>query len=493
MKKIQSIHFVGIKGVGMAPLAIVAKEAGFKVSGCDIGEEFITDAPLAKAGIIPKIGFSPSHIVSSTRAGGNSSGNSKVDLVITTGAHGGLDNPEVKFAKAKNIPVLTQGQAVGEFMQGDMFGRSQIGISVTGSHGKTTSTSIPATLLKESGMDPSFVVGTGDIPSLGSNGHFGKGKYFIAEADEYATEPVYDKTTKFLWQHPKIAIFTNIELDHTDLYPSLVDVHRVFLQFAKSLSPDSVLVAYGGDQQIQKLIKEYHGRVITYGYTKGNDYILKKISVLEDQTFFWVDAFGNSMGEFVISIPGEHNALNAVGALIAALEAGVGIENIKKGMIAFKGSKRRFEYVGKLASGALLYDDYAHHPTEIKKTLSAFRIRFPKSKIVCIFQPHTYSRTKSLFEDFSTSFSNADTVAISNIYSSLREEPDLTVSSQALVLSIKRFHKDALFLPELLDVIKYIEQKQFGKDTVVITMGAGDIYKVNQKLKISSKGQSASG
>ncbi len=478
MKKIKSIHFVGIKGVGMAPLAIIAKEAGFTVSGCDIADEFITDEPLQKVGITPMVDFSPSHL---------SGGRAKmVDLVITTGAHGGFDNPEVAFAREKGIPVWTQGEAVGEFMKGELFGRTQIGISVTGSHGKTTTTALLATVLKEAGADPSYVIGTGNVPSLGSSGHFGHGKYFVAEADEYATEPTYDKTPKFLWQHPEIAIFTNIELDHPDLYDSVDAIRKACLQFANKLPQNGTLIAYGGDPQTEKLLKEYTGNRITFGFTDNNDLVVTRISNTVDQTFFWVARHGNTLGEFVLSISGEHNVLNATAVIAAALECGFSIDVIKKGLMRYTGSKRRSEYIGQLASGALLYDDYAHHPTEIKKTLTAFRKRFPKSKLVCIFQPHTYSRTKTLFDQFVTSFSTADTVILSDIYPSLRESSDVTISSKLLVDKIKAIHKDVLFLSVLHDVVEYIKRQQYGKDVVVITMGAGDIYKIASSLLASS-------
>ena len=179
MNKIKNIHFLGIKGVGMTPLAIIAKEAGFKVSGCDLDEEFITDAPLERAGIKSLVGFSEEHLLA-------------CDLLITTGAHGGFENIEVIKAKQLGIPVWTQGQAVGKFMDGELLKDVFEGISVAGSHGKTTTSAMIATILKENKQDPTFLIGTGDIPSLGSSGHFGKGKYFVAEADEYATEPKYD-------------------------------------------------------------------------------------------------------------------------------------------------------------------------------------------------------------------------------------------------------------------------------------------------------------
>lgn len=452
----KSIHFVGIKGVGMTPLAVIAKEAGMKVSGSDIKETFITDELLKKAGVVPLVGFSPSHL---------SSGSTNVDLVITTGAHGGFNNVEVIEAKRKNIKVMTQGEAVGVFMEGSIFGRKFIGISVTGTHGKTTTTAMIATILKSCGLDPSFVIGTGNVLSLGSSGHYGKGKYFVAEADEYMTEPNFDKTIKFMWQHPKIAVITNIEFDHPDAYKNIDETREAFLKFANQLPRDGVLITCGDESQVKRLISQFRGRKITYGFSKSNDFVV-----------------GEALKDVRLSVFGEHNRLNATSAFIVGLEVGLAQEKIKKGLMEFKGSKRRSEYIGKLAAGALLYDDYAHHPTEIQNTLKAFKQNFPNHQIVCIFQPHTYSRTKSLFEQFSVSFNDADTVILTNIYSSLREKPDLTVSMLDLTQKIKSNARKSLFLPKLSDVVKYINNERYGKNVIVITMGAGDVYKINEKL-----------
>lgn len=467
------MHFVGIKGVGMTPLAIIAKEAGFTVTGCDIAEEFITDEALTKAGISSVNGFSTSHIENS-------------DMVITTGAHGGFDNPEVKAAKEKGITVLTQGEAVGVFMRGELFKKQFKGISVAGSHGKTTTTAMIATILAKAGMDPSYIIGTSSISSLGMPGHFGKkGKFFVAEADEYATEPFYDKTPKFLWQHPEILVITNIELDHPDLFPTIESIRNAFVQFVNSLPKEGILILCGDDEQNKMLLKEYGGKVITYGYSSVNDFVIKRSYSSDSQTFFWVEMNGSLLGEFAINVVGEHNALNALAAVITAIQCGLSVETIQKVLPSFAGSKRRFEYKGKLSSGALLFDDYAHHPTEIKKTLEALRKSYLKKRIVCIFQPHTYSRTKKLFEDFIRSFNSADEVIISSIYPSLREEPDPTVSSELLVSHLSKIHRNALFLPGLPDVVKYINEKSYTDKAVVITMGAGDIYKIQEELPLS--------
>lgn len=471
--KIKKIHFVGIKGVGQTALAIIAKEAGIKVSGSDVEEEFITSECLKKAGILGIKTFFKENILDQ-------------DLIITTGAHGGFENVEVKEAKVKGIRVITKGEAVGEFMKGEILGRDFTGISVAGSHGKTTLTAMIATILKENQLDPSFVVGTGEIASLGNPGHFGKGRFFVAEADEYATEPQFDKTPQFLWQHPKIAVFTNIELDHPDIYKNVDEVRAAFIKFASSLSADGTLIACADSEQVRLLLKDYTGKVLTYGFSPTCDFVLTEVRVSGTQTFFWVKSRGTSLGEFVLKVPGEHNALNALGASVAALEAGLPLEAVKKGLTAFTGTKRRLEYIGELSSGVLLYDDYAHHPTEIQSSLKAIAQAYPKYKIICIFQPHTYSRTKELLEQFSRSFNQANLVILTDIFPSAREPEDKTISSKILAENVAKFNKNVLFLPGLVDVVEYVGQTRFDKNTIILTMGAGDVYKVADRLQLGT-------
>lgn len=470
MQKIQSIHFVGIKGVGMTPLAVIAKEAGMSVTGSDSAERFITDEILEKAGIIPFHGFDKNHV-------------GTVDLVITSGANGGFDNEEVKAAKDKGISVMTQGQAVGYFMSGEPFGKSEtIGISVAGCHGKTTTSAMIATVLKGAGKDPSFVVGTGRIPSLGSSGHFGNGDFFVAEADEYATEPQYDKTPKFLWQHPQIAVVTNIEYDHLDLYPtfaSLVEAYKTFM--SQVLESGGKLVVCGDDPEIRKIIDGSEKHAITYGFNSGNNYVLSNIEDVVGGTGCSVAKNGTSVGSFLIPILGEHNALNALATLIVGQESGLTVEEIQQGLSSFQGTKRRLEYVGKLPSGAYVFDDYAHHPTEIQKTLTALRRRYKEMNIICVFQPHTFSRTKLLFEEFTSSFSDVNTLILTDIYASKREAFDSSISSQDLAQAVKN-PADVLYLPSLSDVVQYVHKKQFDAHTILVTMGAGDVYQVAYEL-----------
>ena len=470
--KIKKIHFVGIKGVGMAPLAIIAKQAGLHVTGCDVEEVFITDEELIKAGITPIVGFSKDHIAG-------------FDLVIATGAHGGLENPEVKEAVVRKIQVLSQGEALGVFQKGEIFGKDFFGISIAGSHGKTTATAIVATMLSENNLDPSFVIGTGEVPSLGSSGHFGKGKYFVAEADEYLADVVSDKTPKFLFQNPNIILVTNIDYDHPDVFSSIDDLMSAFNKFTENLPQDGVLIAYGDGVENRKFIADFKGRKITYGSSPDNDYILERVSFDSDRMFFWVKNGETILGQFSVGVFGEQNALNSLGSVVVGLELGLSIDQIKKGLSVFKGTKRRSEFIGNLQNGGLVYDDYAHHPQEIKKTLEAFRKSFPKYKIIPIFQPHMYSRTKRFFSDFANSFSDSDEVLITEIFPSFREEVDKNFSSRLLAQEIKKFGKNAAYFANPADVVKYVSSQNYSKNTLVITMGAGDIYKIGKELMLN--------
>jgi len=454
----------------MTPLAIIAKEAGFDVTGSDVEQEFITDAALKKAGISPLVGFSSDHIADQS-------------LVITTGAHGGFDNAEVIAAKTKNIPVMSAGEATGEFMKGTLFKKKFVGISVAGTHGKTTTTAIIATMFSENNYDPSYIIGTGNVGSLGLPGHFGTGRYFVAEADEYATEPVHDKRARFLWQHPTFAIFTNIEHDHPDIYPTINAVRETFLSFAKQLSDKGLLIACGDDPQIKQLLREFDGRAITYGFSPENNYVLDRVAVSGEQTFFWVKSRGVPLGEFAIRVAGEHNALNALAAVIVGLETGLSVEKIRKGLLAFNGSKRRLEFIGDLRTGAKIYDDYAHHPTEIKTTLATLRQQYPKKKIICIFQPHTYTRTQQFFHHFTSAFGSVDMVILTDIFASAREKVDPSVSSKNLAFAMGNRHKAVMYLPSLSDVVQYIQQNKLRSDTIIVTMGAGDVYSIHSSLE----------
>ncbi len=473
MNKPKSIHFVGIKGVGMTPLAIIAKEAGIMVTGSDVSETFITDVPLERAGIQPFPGFSPEHV-------GN------VDLVITTGAHGGYDNPEVIAAKERDIPVLTKGEAVGSYMNGAMLGTSYKGIAIAGSHGKTTTAAMLATIFMKLQQDPSYLIGTSEIPSLsGMPGHFGEGAYFIAEADEYATEPTYDKTPQFFHQNPALIVITNIEHDHPDIYPTVTDVTNAFITFANRLPENGLVILCGDGNEAKAFMKQYAGNTVTYGISPENDYVLTDFRFTDGKMSFEVQSHENKIGTVTLFVPGQHNGLNAVAALLAAKASGISVGEAKQALQFFTGTKRRLEYKGKLESGAILYDDYAHHPTEITSTLQALKNLYPEKNILCIFQPHTYSRTKELLTEFASSLTHADTVILLPIFASSREAPDESVSSESLASLLREQHHDTFLLEKNEDVVEYIDQNGFTSETVIVTMGAGDVYKISEGLRVT--------
>ncbi|HVZ58550.1 MAG TPA: UDP-N-acetylmuramate--L-alanine ligase [Patescibacteria group bacterium] len=465
MNKVKSIHFVGIKGVGLTPLAIIAKQAGIKVTGSDVAEEFITDQALKKAGITPLVDFLPEHLPKN------------LDLVITTGAHGGLDNPEVVAARERLIPVMTKGEAVGAFMQGDLLGRSFTQIAVAGSHGKTTSTAMLATVLQKAGFDPTYIIGTGSTSALDLPGHLGKGQYFVAESDEYATEPAHNHKAQFLWQYPDVLLLTNIEHDHPDIYPTLMDVEKVFREFATHISTKGFIVGCGDDELVYSLLKEHPGKTISFGFSPKNQYVLTRVHISGGQMFFRLQREGMDLEEFRLSVFGEHNALNAAGVVAVCMELGIPLEKIKEALPEFSGSKRRLEYKGQLTTGAYLFDDYAHHPTEIRNTLKSLRIRYPKSTLIAIFQPHTYSRTKALLPEFVTAFDDANDVIIMDIFSSAREKKDPTITSGLLAQQLAVRHPAVLYLPTIEDVAALLSKENLKDNTVIVFMGAGDIYK----------------
>ncbi len=457
-------HFIGIKGVAMTALAIVAKEQGNKVTGSDVDEEFPTSEVLKKYGITPLPGFRKENIVGSP------------DLVVVTGAHGGMNNPEARAAKELGLKVLMHAQALTEFIGGKKC------LAVSGNHGKTTTAALLAHILAKNNLDPSFAIGCGQIKSLGAPGHFGKGEYFIAEADEYATDPGQDPTPRFFWLNPEVAAITNIDFDHPDVYKDISQVRQAFLTFSRKIPANGILVADIDNENVRRILSEVKSKVVTYGFSPSADYRIIRVSAVEGKTWFWVSFKNLDLGQFCLSIPGEFNASNALCAGVIANYLGISWDKIRETLLTFEGTKRRFEKVGE-KNGIKFFDDYAHHPDQIRQTLQAARAWFPKERIICIFQPHTFSRTKALFTEFSRSFSGADVVIITDIYSSAREKPDPQVSSQALANEIIKYKRNVHYFGKIVDAASFL-QKQMIKGDIVVTMGAGDIYKLFDYIDI---------
>lgn len=479
-KHIKKIFFIGIKGVGMCPLAIISHQAGFLVAGSDLEEEFITDESLVKEDIQVFNGFEEFDIDLFFN-------DTKPDecLVVTTGAHGGFSNPQVKFAKEKGIVVLTQGQALAVMMEGDIFGREDIeGVAIAGAHGKTTISSMLSsalTLLKE---DPTYSVGTGELFPIGAPGHYGKGKYFVVEADEYASEPVFDKIPKFLYLKPKFAIFNNIDFDHPDLFKDTESVFKAFVDFAHQIKSGGTLFINGDDKYLASINEKLHKdiKIRTYGENAENDYVISDIVQEGLRSEFIVSKAGRKIEQFGIEVPGEHNARNALAVIAFLLESGFSVEKIKETLLQWRGSKRRLELVGVTKKGVKVFDDYGHHPAEIETTIKALKRAYPDKKLVVIFQSHTYSRTKSLLSEFAESFKNADELVLLPIFASQRDTEQDILPKEAMINAFTSVLPRVKFQETFDDVVEYVGQNHQNRDEIVLTIGAGDVYKIANTL-----------
>jgi UDP-N-acetylmuramate--alanine ligase len=447
-------YFVGIKGIAMAALSIIAKERGDLVGGSDIPEAFPSDSELKQHGIAVDAGFKTAAVESFSP-----------QTVIYTGAHGGMDNPQVQWAVAHGIPAVAHGRALGDFM------KPYRQVSVSGCHGKTTTSAMIAFLCTKAGTDASYAVGTGEINGLGSAGHAGRGEWFIAEADEYLTDPGHDLTPRFLWQHPELLLITNIDYDHPDAYSDISQVQDAYRKFIGNRTQDGWVIANGDDQNSKEVLPAT--RCIRIGTANTNDYAITDIKVSDQSISFELHG-ENGIIPLQISVPGLHNVYNAAFASVAAHRMGVPWSIIRDGLVRFTGSKRRFELIEN-ARGMAFYDDYAHHPIEISSTLSAAKGWFPGRRIICVFQPHTYSRTHSLMADFSVCFSDADIILITDIYASARERNDLGFSGSILADAVSKHHPEVHYA-KTPGMVSEILRKICDSGDVILFMGAGDIY-----------------
>lgn len=454
-----AIHFVGIKGVGVSALALVAKGMGYQVTGSDTAEEFITDAPLKAADITPQVGFAAEHVAPGT------------DLVVVGAAYG-KDNPEVIAAKAANIPVWTYSELLG-YLSGQ-----KKTVAVAGTHGKTTTTSLLAYLLHSAGHSPSYVIGTGQVVGLPAHGAAGTGEYFVTEADDYMRAP-NDPVAKFLDLSPYAAIITSIEHDHPDMYPSLRDVVESFYQFAMRVSGQGFLVVNADDPQIKKLqVRLADRQFITYGFDEAADYRIEMVETKTGEPIrFRLMQKETAHGPFEISLHGQHNIANAAAAITTALRLGVAEEAIIKFLPNFTTVERRYQLIGSVGN-IVVIDDYAHHPTSVQLTLETAKKQFAERPVWCFFQSHTYSRTKALLKEFGTAFTAASVVIVTDIFASAREA-EATITTQDLVAEIGKHHKNVMYVPK--EKLLHFMEKNLPQNAVAITMGAGDIYKIGRE------------
>lgn len=448
-KKIKHIHFVGIGGIGMSGIAEVLLNLGYKVSGSDMKESDTTER-LRKLGGEISIGHRTENV--------------KAPHVLVISSAVKNDNVEVVAAREKQIPVIPRVEMLAELM------RLKYGVAIAGAHGKTTTTSMVATVLAAGGIDPTVVIG-GKLNSLGTNAKLGQGEFLVAEADE--------SDGSFLKLSPTIAVVTTIDAEHLDYYKDIDEIKAAFLAFINKVPFYGVSMLYLDQPHIQALIPEVRKRYLTYGLSTQADYQAKEVSLKQLGSRFKVLHHEQDLGWFELSVPGVHNINNSLAAIGVARELDIDVEIIRKALKEFSGVQRRFTIKGEVG-GIIVVDDYGHHPTEVKATLAAAAAGLER-RVVVVFQPHRYTRTQHLLEEFFTAFNQADKLIVMDIYAA-GEKPIPGVSGQALYEGIKKHgHKDVTFLPDKGAVVDCMVGT-LKKGDLMITLGAGDVWKVGEQV-----------
>ncbi len=448
-RSIKKVHFVGIGGIGMSGIAEILLSQGFEISGSDLAKSEITDR-LEGLGMTVYEGHSRKNL-------------KNVDVLVYSSAVN-LDNPEVKEAMELKIPVIKRSEMLAECM------RMKYGIGIAGTHGKTTTTSMVGLVLTEGGIDPTIIVG-GKLSGLGgTNARLGKGEFIVVEADEF------DRT--FLKLTPSIAAITTLEQEHLDTYKDLDDIKSAFIQFANKVPFFGFVLLCLDEPALQDIIPLINKKVITYGLTSQAD--VRAIDLVHDQCSveYSIVYREEKLGRIKLSIPGAHNVQNSLVAISIGKELGVDFKTIKKALESFSGVYRRFET--KYKNEILVIDDYAHHPTEINATLSGIRAGW-KRRLVTVFQPHLYSRTRDFHAEFGRSFLNTDVFICTDVYPA-REDPIKGITGEIVANAAKNFgHKNVLYEPDK-NKIPSLLMDEFKKDDIIITMGAGDIWKYGEKF-----------
>ena len=449
--KIEKIHCVGIGGIGMSGIAEVLLNLGYKVSGSDLRGSDITERLAALGGEI-YIGHRAENLDS-------------VDVVVTSSAvH--EDNPEVREARVRLIPVIPRAEMLAELM------RMKYGIAIAGTHGKTTTTSMVATILSHGGIDPTIVIG-GKLNTIGTNAQLGQGKFLVAEADE--------SDGSFLKLSPTIAVVTNIDADHLDFYTGGIEqIKDTFVDFINKVPFYGLAVLCLEDRNIADIIPRINKRFITYGLSSQADLRATHVRLEGGTTTFTAHYKGYRLGEITYSMPGAHNVLNALACTAVAMELDVAFPLIQEGFARFGGVGRRFQVKGE-PQGIMIVDDYGHHPAEIRATLAAAKHGWPERRLVVAFQPHRYTRTKELFDDFLKCFYDADVLVLTDIYSA--GEPAIEgISSEILTTTVRQHgQKDVTYVPDREQVPDYLAGI-VRPDDIVITLGAGNIWQAGEAL-----------
>jgi UDP-N-acetylmuramate--alanine ligase len=446
-RKVKSIHFVGIGGIGMSGIAEVLINLGYAVTGSDISATDVTQR-LMSLGAKIFSGHKAAHL-------------GEADVVVTSTAVK-ADNPEVREARRRNIPVIPRAEMLAELL------KMKFSVAVSGSHGKTTTTSMIATVLASGGLDPTMVIG-GKLASIGSNAKLGDGDVIVAEADE--------SDGSFLKLSPSLTVITNVDLEHLDYYRDIKDIREAFLTFANIVPYYGATVICYDDKNVQNILPRIKRRVITYGLAGGADYRADNIAYLGRGSRFSVFYKGESLGDVSLRVPGLFNIYNALATIAIACELDMTFPGIQEGLAQFHGVHRRLEVKGEVG-GITVLDDYGHHPTEVRATLAAVRQAWG-GKVIVVFQPHRYTRTKALFEEFLTAFSDADLLLVTDIYPA-GEEAIPGISSPLLCEGIRgKGQKKAIYLAGFEAIASYLLEIAQPAD-VIVTLGAGNVWQVGE-------------
>ena len=445
------IYFIGIGGISMSGLAEILLNENFTVSGSDMRESDLTNL-LSEKGATIYYGQRYENITDD------------IDVVVYTSAIK-EDNPEWQAMKAKNIPSLSRAQLLGQLMK-----NYELPVAVSGTHGKTTTTSMISEILLNADTDPTLSIG-GIYKSIGGNIRVGEGKYFVTEACEY--------TNSFLSFYPKTAIILNVEEDHLDFFKDINEIRDSFHQFASLLPVDGTLIINSDIDNYQELINDLSCKTVTYGFTDTDDYYAFDITYTENGfSTFKVKVITGETYTYTLNVPGKHNISNARAAIAFADLEKIDHTTIHKALEAFRGTNRRFDYKGTIG-GVTVIDDYAHHPTEILATLEAAK-NYPHNHLWCVFQPHTYTRTKAFLNDFAEALSMADHVVLTDIYAA-REKNTIGISSKDLQVLLLEKGCDCHYFASFSDIENFLLQNCIPRD-MLITMGAGDVVKIGENL-----------
>lgn len=449
--RIRHIHMVGIGGIGMSSIAEVLLVRGYRVSGSDLQKSDVTER-LESLGATVVEGHAAANVAGA-------------DLVVHSSAVNAAQNPETQEAARQHIPIIPRSVMLGELM------RMKFGIGIAGTHGKTTTTSMAGLVVSEGGFDPTIIVG-GKVSVFGSNAVAGEGDIILVEADEY------DRT--FLRLTPSLAVITNIEEEHLDIYSGLDDLLGAFTQFAGSVPFFGAAICCLDDANVQRIVSRIDRRVVTYGLTRQADVRADRWKQEGTNSSFDVVHLGERLGRIELAVPGQHNVRNALAAVAVGLELEIPFDRIQAGLARFSGVQRRLHVIGE-AAGVLVVDDYAHHPTEVRATLETAAAAWPDRRIVAVFQPHLYSRTRDFLDGFARAFFDADVLIVTDVYGAreqrIEEVHGGLIAERALAFGHRSVEYEA-DKARLADRVAGVCRP----GDVVITLGAGDIWRISRAL-----------